>query len=234
MATYNNPAGRLHELLLSLKNMPKTNPSLGCFAIVLNASNDTVVLLQRIGRMAALVERTKERVMTIKDQNTEIFLEWVLPVQQAFSSLALSAAISSFTDRYDAVVLERLRFCADMLSRRASEPELVAQELKEVEKEIGELIKEIRTSETDAMLKEFMLRHLNSISEAIREYNLFGSDRIREEVSAAIGAVYFYPKAAKLPRKEYWQVISHVANIAQIAASAVVIGEALLKLLPGS
>jgi len=184
--------------------------------------------------MAALVERTKERVLAITDQNTEIFLEWVHPIQVAFSSFSLSGQIGDFTDRYDPLVLERLRFCAHMLSQRSSDPELLAEELKNVQKEIDDLIKEIKESETDAVLREYMLRHLNSISDAIREYNLFGSDRIREEISAAIGSSFFYPKEAKRPRKEYWEVISHAANVAQIAASAVVIGEAFLKLLPGS
>jgi hypothetical protein len=235
MATFNNPAGHLHQLLVNLKNMerggqPQTVPA---FAAVLNTStNDTIVLIQRIARMAALVQRTKERVLAIKDEDTAIYLEWLVPIQTAFSALSLSGALSSFTERYDAVALERLRFCAHMLSRRASEPELVAEELAKVQKEVDELIKEIKESETDAFLKEYMLRHLNSISDAIREYNLFGSDRIREEVSTAIGSAFFYPKQAKQPRKEYWEVVSHVADLAQIVASAVVIGEAFVKFLP--
>jgi hypothetical protein len=234
MPTYNNPAGHLYVLLANLKNIPKTNPSIPSFAAVLNSPNDTILLLQRIARMAALAERTKERVLAIRDENTQIFLEWMIPVQQAFSALSLPGALSSFTDRYDAVVLERLRFCADMLSRRGSEPELLAEELRKIHKEVDELIKEIKESEVDAVLLEFMLRHLNSISDAVREYNLFGSDRIREEVSSAIGAFVFYPNETKRAGKKYWEVISHVANLAQIGASAVVIGELFSKLLPGS
>jgi hypothetical protein len=130
MPIYNNPAGRLHLLLMNLKNIPKTNPSIPSFAAVLNSPNDTVLLIQRIARIAALVERAKERVLATREGDTEIFLEWVHPIQVAFTSFSLSGQIGDFTDRYDAIVLERLRFCAHMLSQRSSDPELLAERIE--------------------------------------------------------------------------------------------------------
>jgi hypothetical protein len=165
MPTYNNSAGHLHQLLVNLKNMQRGNQnqmqSIPAFAAILNASvNDTILLVERIARMAALVQRTRERVLAINNRGTEIYLEWMGPVQTAFSSLSLPGALSSFTDKYNEVTLENLRFCAHMLSERAGEPELVAEDLKNVQKEIDELIAEIKESAADAILKEFMLRHL--------------------------------------------------------------------------
>jgi hypothetical protein len=57
-----------------------------------------------------------------------------------------------------------------MLSERFGEPELAKEELAHLSKEIDELIKEIKESQIDESARQYLLRHLFQISQALRGY----------------------------------------------------------------
>jgi hypothetical protein len=230
----NNPASRLHELLSKLVRIPKTNPCANSFAAILEVPSDNVLLLfERVARMAALAQRAREQVIASGDPDADLFLEWLPQVERAFSTLSLPGALSGFTDRIDAVTLERIRYCGIMLARRSSEPELVKEELAHLSQEIEQMIQEVKGSQIDEGVRHYMLRHLSLISQALMEYDLFGPDRVRDEVSAAIGSALFRQAEAKRAGEKYWNLVFRVGNTMQAAAAGLYIAEQFFKLIPG-
>jgi hypothetical protein len=77
-----------------------------------------------------------------------------------------------------------------------------------------------------------VLRHLSTILEALREYDLFGAERIREEVSVAIGSAFFHRQAQRAG-EPYWNLVIKIGNLVQTGAATAYLASEFLKLLPG-
>jgi hypothetical protein len=233
MENANNPASRLHEILSKLVRIPKTNPCAISFAMILAVPpNNALLLFERIARMAALAQRAREQVLASGDPDVDYFLKWLPQVETAFSTLALPGALAGFTDRIDPVTLERIQFCGIMLSRRSREPQLIKEELAHLSQEIEQMIGEVKESQIDEDVRRYMLRHLSLISEALREYDLFGPGRIQDEVDAAVGSICSHQPEAKRAGDKYWDLIVRIGSLVQTAAAGLYIAD-FLKLIPG-
>jgi len=182
--------------------------------------------------MAALAQRAREQVLASGDRDAGLFLEWLPQVERAFSTLSLPGALSGFTDRIDAVTLEKIRFCGIILSRRSSEPSLAKEELAHLSQEIEQMIGEVKESQIDEGVRHYMLRHLLLISQALKEYDLFGAGRIQDEVDAAVGSICSHQPEAKRAGDKYWDLIVRIGSLVQTAAAGLYIAD-FLKLIPG-
>ncbi len=182
--------------------------------------------------MIALADRAREQVDASNDPEIEHYLEWLPQVMQAFSNLSLAGPIGALTDQISAVTLERLRFCGIMLSSRRGEPQLVVEEVQHLREEIDELIKEIKESPIDEPVRQYALRHLLKLSEALREYELFGSERIVEELGAAIGSMFLHPNEARGAGEKFLAILLKVGSLVQAGAAGLYIAQ-VMKLLPG-
>ncbi len=228
----NNPASRLHEVLSKLAAMPTMNPCRQALASALEVSpNDSLLLFDRIARMADLAQRAKEQVLASGDDDANHFLEWLPKVEIALANLSLPGHLSGFTGQISPVALENLRLCGVMLSRQSREPELVDEEIMRLFKEIDGLIEEVKASAISPAVRDYVLRHLLRISQALRDYRLFGAEPIRGEVEAAVGSVIFHPVEAKDAGERYWGLIVKIANLMQIGGAAVAITSGMLQLL---
>lgn len=175
---------------------------------------------------------------TLKGTGTRIWyqrlrphLEWLPVVEAAFYNLNLAGNLASFTEKIDAVNLERLRFCGLQIADRFGEPELAKEEIARVAREIEELIAEIKESPIDENARQYALHHLFQIAQALREYELFGAERIREEASTAIGSAFFQYKDAQGVGTKYWDLISKVCVLLQTGAAVVYIEQFTRSLL---
>jgi hypothetical protein len=207
----NNPATRLHVLITRLKQIPPSNPCASSFAAVLEVpAANNFLLLERIGRLMTLARRAKEQALACEVSTSDPHLEWVPAVEHAFMSFSLGGNLATFTEKIDAVTLQQLRFCGILIGARFGEPDLAKEEAVQLVEEIEELIKEIGESSIDESVRQYALRHLLQIAQALREYHLFGAERIREEVSAAIGSAFFHQEEARSAGEGYWIVIDKV------------------------
>jgi hypothetical protein len=223
-----NPASRLYSILSRLKQIPGTNPCASSFGAILEVPDNHMLLLERAGRVTALMRRAREQTLTLNV--SEDYLEWFEPIQSAFLNLNLGATLESFTGRLSPVTLEQLKLCGIRLSECLGEPELAKEEAAHVSEEIDELIKETKESQMDERVRQYALRHLFQIAQALREYGLFGADPIREQVSGAIGSAFFQRSEAQAAGKKYWDVITKVGVLVQTGAAAIYI-EQFTKLL---
>jgi hypothetical protein len=231
MGNPNNAATRLHTIISTLKRMPGTNPCVTSFAAVLQVPANNALLLERVGRVATLVRRSREQALASGISASDPHLEWLPVVEAAFYNLNLAGNLASFTEKIDAVNLERLRFCGLQIADRFGEPELAKEEIARVAREIEELIAEIKESPIDENARQYALHHLFQIAQALREYELFGAERIREEASTAIGSAFFQYKDAQGVGTKYWDLISKVCVLLQTGAAVVYIEQFTRSLL---
>jgi hypothetical protein len=186
----NNSGIRLYNLIETICKTPPQNDCRQCFSILLQVPDQEVVrLLHRTSEMAQLVPRTEQEFQRLKDIEHAKFLLWKNPIIQAFSAFSLTASVSAFAGKIDAITRERLHTCAMFLSRESREKELDAGKLRELNDETKALLTKIGDSELAPDLKIFMIRRLSEICEAIEEYPLFGLGQFEDAVSQIIGSV---------------------------------------------
>jgi len=146
-------------------------------------------------------------------------------------NLNLGGNLSTFTDRVSPVTLEQLRYCGTMLSERFGEQELAKEEAAHVLEEIDALIKETKESPMDESARQYVLRHLSQIAQALREYELFGVERVQEEIERTIGSICFHQKEAHTAGEKFWDIVRKVGNLVQPVAGLANIAH-FMKLLP--
>jgi hypothetical protein len=224
-----NPASRLHSILSRLKQIPGTNPCASAFGGILEVpGSNQMFLLERVGQVTALMRRAREQTLALNAPAD--YLEWFDPIQNAFFNLNLGTNLEDFTRKLSPVTLEQLKFCATNLSEHFGEPELAKEEATHVLEEIDALIKETKESPMDESARQYVLRHLSQIAQALREYELFGVDPVCEQVSAAIGSAFFQQKEAQAAGKKYWDLVCKVCTLVQTGAAVIYI-EQFTKLL---
>lgn len=83
----------------------------------------------------------------------------------------------------------------------------------------------------DESVRQYVLRHLFEIAQALREYELFGPERIREEIERTIGSICFHQKDAHAAGEKFWDIVRKVGNLVQPVAGLANIAH-FMKLLP--
>ncbi len=225
-----NPASRLYSILSRLKQIPGTNPCASSFGGILEVpGSNQMLLLERVGRATALMRRAREQTLALNAP--EHYLEWFEPVQNAFFNLNLGATLEEFTQKLSPVTLEQLKFCATNLSERFGEPDLAKEEAAHVLEEIDELIKETKESQMDESVRQYSLRHLFQIAQALREHELFGAERVQEEIERTIGSICFHENEARDAGEKFWDIVRKVGSLVQPVAGLVNIAH-FMKLLP--
>ena len=188
-----------------------------------------MLLLERVGRATALMRRAREQTLALNAP--EDYLEWFEPIHSAFFNLNLGATLEDFTQKLSSVTLQSLKFCATNLSEHLGEPELAKEEAAHVLEEIDELIKETKESQMHEGARQYVLRHMFQIAQALREYELFGPERIQEEIERTIGSICFHQKEAHSAGEKFWDVVRKVGNLVQPIAGLANIAH-FMKLLP--
>jgi hypothetical protein len=196
---------------------------------MLDAGDNQMLLSERIGRLTALMRRAREQALDLNAP--EDYLEWFEPVQAALFYLNLGSTLDGFTAKLTTENMVQLRFCGTWLSEHFGEPELAKEELAHVVEEINELIKETKESQMDESARQYVLRHLFQIAQALREYELFGVERVQEEIESTIGSICFHEREARDAGEKFWDIVRKVGNLVQPVAGLFNIAH-FMKLIP--
>lgn len=190
--------------------------------------------------MAKLAVRAEEQVRATPRLDPNRYLSWKPEVWAALGAISLVGDLSSFLKPLQVngfQPLERLQYCADGLSRERGEKELGEEELKEIQKEINDLEIAIRQSEIDGELKLCLMEQLRLMTDAMRQYHLFGPEPLQRAVNETLGSLMLNPEArqrmSKTPLGErFWKVVGRLANLSSFIGNGIRIVETIKKLLP--
>jgi len=235
----NNPAGRLLNLL-SQKEKPsfaKLQAGDVWCSILGVPIKDIPTLLRRVGKIMALPSLIEEQIKEA-GLDCSIYLKWLPKVNRAFECLDLDMMWADFIGPIDETVMYGLEICSDQLSKR--QPELVIRksEIEKIKGEIDELLSEIKTSDIDKELKEYLTNHIEDIKNAIEEYELAGIVPIRKAFESTIGAIAVEPKKFQtikgtILNKKIWTFLRNVGVILHITFTGIQLGNMIIPQLPG-
>lgn len=181
----NNPAERLHALLVHGKII---NGAAVCGEVwkdLLKTQNDAL-LFQRLGKVMSLPEEIEEAVREHLKKPIAGAAYWQAKVSAAFKGQVLTDSWNSFFRHIDDHTISYLENTADFLNRHVPiGPD--EKSLDEWKERLSELIKEVRASEQPQEVKEYIVRSLMKIRNAIDEYFLTGALPILEQVEKTVG-----------------------------------------------
>lgn len=190
MATYENPAGRLHDLLVRFANEPKKSMR-EAWAGVLDVDESEVPyylggvasLLPDVRRAAA---QTGSPAYDPMPSHLNALARSILPVDRGFD-----AAVQDVLP--DATAMQMLLTLSYALSIGTPEeriPEL--DELNELRKSVSELINDVSKADLPPNVKHALLHRLAEMLEALEHLEIGGPEGVRRaaESVAAAAAIY--------------------------------------------
>jgi hypothetical protein len=221
MPYHDNPAGRLHDLLISLSQQEQGNSLVSGWATVLGVVEEDVVI--RLGRVAELVrqtqveaDRTDEEVVVQTVQRYRA--DWARPIfppDHAFNKPLVNVLP-------DPAALEALGMVSVHL--HSTDPEGVMPDDAEIEKlraQVREVVDGVRAAEDiPDDLKHTLILRLQDVEDALEHLDIGGPSAVRHATEAVLGSLALMTRGTILIRSEAIQKVCAVVAIAWTAFSA--------------
>ena len=239
MKTSNNPAGRLHSLLVagqakSLRGKPVSE----IWAKILEVSHeDTGLLLRRVGHIMSLPSNIKEAMSYIDDLDHSIYLRWLPQVESSFSILNFQMPWQDFIDRFNGEIMYGIEICSDRLSRERPEKTANEELLAGLSEKVNGLLSELDSTELSDNAWLYIHDHLVRIKEAIEEYRIRGIKPLESAFQQAVGGVVLSPEIYQESQrtqkgKRFWEIMGYLALVVTITVGSIQIGKDVVSILP--
>ncbi len=238
MSQLNNPAGRLLKIIKTGRSKPGDSPAVKVWPEILSVPPENKsVLLRRIGLILALPSEIAEKIHSIEEIDSIVYLKWLPKVEQAFSTLNFQIQWKQFMSHFDPSVEYGLEICSEVLSRKRPENTATKKSIENITKDIEELINFVGNESLDSGTKIFIISSLQSLLKSIGEIPISGTLSLEKEFNAIIGSVvihnnYSLDSKKSESAKKFWKIITGISLILSISANATLIGEKLVHLLP--
>lgn len=192
MAEYDNPAGRLHDLLSKLGEQPRNGSIIAGWAAVLEVEQADVVL--HLGRVADLVRQTEEAV----DVSEAAALQPSVRRFRAAWTRAIFPEDQAFTGHLKTVLppeeaMEMLGVVSAHLHLIASEGTVPEDDrLDELKTQVRDLIDGVR--EADDIpddVKRLVITRLRGVEEAVEHLKVGGPRAVQNAIEAVMGSIVF-------------------------------------------
>ena len=235
---YNNPAGRLLNIIEEGKRQPLDKAIYEIWSILLSVPpNNITLLLKRLAYVVSLIDEIEHRIKSVNDINHDIFLEWMHNARSAFKDLNLHRPWRFFIESFDEKVIYGLKICADILSRK--KPERIVDEnlLLDIMEEVDSLITQINDSNFDYNLKDFLLEKLLNIKYALEEYKIKGIKSLENIINSTIGSILIHRNCYEEIQKEdigskLWNIINRLVTITNLAQGLDQLFHQIIPMLP--
>lgn len=209
MPYYDNPAGRLHDLLVRLAEQHHGGSILGAWAGVLEIEEAEVCV--HLGRVAELPRQIQAAV----DQAGEkaliapvlryrtVWTRPIFPEDQPFSG-KLEKVLP------DEAAMEALDLLSAQLHSTAAEGSIPSEEeLGRLKSEVRGLIEAIEAADDiPPEVKHLLIARLLTVEEAITHLNVGGPRAVRHAMEAVIGSVVYTEDPASVAKSQTFQKVA--------------------------
>jgi hypothetical protein len=182
-------AGRLLATLSTARRTEGGTVRAGWAKVFNLEKRDVGRLMQALASLFALPGTVEREVMTYVP-HPERYLEWKTGVTGLLASINLEAAWQPFRDSIKEPDLVHLRHAAYALEQHGPEQALNEDTLAGIRDETVELIRQVKESALSGEVREFVLKHLELILDAIDGYPIAGEEQLRNSTEAALGGVF--------------------------------------------
>jgi hypothetical protein len=222
-----NPAGRLHRILVRMKqshgNVPVMHGMAEVLGIVPAFLPDVSLAVSQVFSLA--VETQSEIQSLSEDHPKELLLRWQPRVMEAlnaifFQNITPPPTLSAIAGRYGDDDLLALAFCSAALHQVRRELVIEQTALALIREQIADLLAVLESdADLDGELRVLLLRNVRAMLWACDRYDLCGTAGIRDAVNQTVGALVNNP--ALVARREsspnIWQKVTTV--IAAVTAT---------------
>lgn len=200
MAVANNPASRLHDLLIRARHHNPDGTGYFIWGSIFGyvtlpdrplneeGMNDVVLCFIRLRR---LVDESYQAVASLKEEDEDVLLS---PFETIKSTLNLKGLevnnYKTYLQQIHDSQMHILSLCARTLHRRRPERLADMEELAKIRTQVDTLIVSVLESELEPTLRNFVLIQLNHIRHALHEYSVGGVERLNETLSYLVGSMY--------------------------------------------
>ena len=219
MKTSNNPAGRLHSLLVEGKGQGWQDKSISkVWAKILEVPyEDKGLLLRRVGQVMALPSSIKEAMSHIDDIDHNMYLRWLPQVESSFSTLNFDMQWKNFIGRFDGEIMYGIEICSDRLSRERPEKTVNEEHLASLSEKVNELLSELDRTELSGNAWLYIHDHLVRVKEAIEEYRIRGIKPLESALHEVVGSVVLSPEIYQESQrtqkgKRFWEIMGKLAS----------------------
>ena len=192
-----NPARRLHTILVSLKEDPNATER-QAWEHALWKPDSNGLLLQRLAETSALVDEI-ERVLQAHPERDH-YMRWAPAVQGLFTHLSFPGT-GRVREVLTDLALEQLENCAVRISEMDLGPEFDKEGIDKLVAQLEDVIKEATTDEKLAEdVKDFVVHQCTAIREALQAYPITGNRGLRAASEASVGRWFTSPEiVARMP-----------------------------------
>jgi hypothetical protein len=202
MAYYDNPAGRLHDLLARLRESPESNSVISAWADVLGVEQDKVVVhLGPVADLVRLIQNAADRsgeqaLLAPVGRYRTAWARPIFPVDQAFDA-PLRKVLP------DGAAMEALDTVSALLHATAPDGVVPGEEELEARKaELRNLIDEVEVAtEIPDELKHLLIDRLRDVEQAIEHLNVGGPGAVKRAMEAAMGSLFTMPQTGQAAAK---------------------------------
>lgn len=193
---YDNPAGRLLEVLIQVRKFPLTAEARLVWTTVFDLpKNDlTPLLTATLGKIMLLPYEAVSMLAEEHPELTDPFPTWALQVSAAFQVHNVHSTIDTFSKNITDDTLANIRTTAVLLDKGSKRKILSKAELTEMRERVNAVLTDVLASDIEDSLKTYVARALRKILTAIDEYKLGGAQPILESVEQAVGHAMVDPR----------------------------------------
>lgn len=193
---YDNPAGRLHSILVSLLAYPQTTAARDAWGGVFNLPKGELgpLLAEKVARTMLLPH---EAVLMLKEEHPELaetYPSWVGQVVGGFLTHNLHGDMDGLKKNISSETLANLRITAALLHKGSGRKMVSPDDLNGIRATISELLSEVLESGIDERVKAYLVRSLRKMLTALEEYKLTGATEVLEVVERTVGHAMVDPE----------------------------------------
>lgn len=255
-AEQNNPAGRLHAILLRAIEATNAKAQSGSgitaadlWAVVFDipisgalAGEALLEIISRVLQVNKLIDETEANLRNIENLPERYFRPFnrirAIPRHSliALTSADMAGIVKTVAEG-DMITLE---FCSERLAAQHAEPIIDPGELEAILVDIDALFDGVQESNLDIKLKTFILDCLESIRRSIFEFRIRGHKRLKETLAETIGTLMVNHDVIQAARTQdestvqrFEKVFYRLAAVVSFAVDGPALLSAVNKLLPG-
>lgn len=188
MVDKNNPAGRLHTILVDALRKNEKDQTRKVWANVfgIEEANETEIIRSLLS-LQELVEEVHSLIENNSQLNSDLFLKSFPNLRRAVSAQNLTNPWSSYKAGLNPETMTRLEFCTEVLSGEYGELSITADELEELKKLLSAMVEFAEQSTIPDELKVFVLVQLEQLRRGIFDFKIHGARGIRAAMESVIG-----------------------------------------------
>ena len=215
---FDNPAGHLLTILERGRDLDVNTNCKAAWSEILSAETDAE-LLSRLGKIMLLPSQTLMLFDSVGKLDETTHEHWTGQVLKAFFAQNLDGVWESFINHIDNHTITNLKMTDQILELQKTIQNPSEDEIERIRADVIDLLDKVRESNLEGEIKRHLMRSLQRIVGAIREYSLFGIVPVIDAVESTIGHAAADSSYAKIITEElpvFWEILHRIATLLTI------------------